>query len=111
MSTHLPAVLPEIDPSLPVEQNPFVLEEGLLQPTIPGGGPEADLTFGIDHSLPRDTACGLEGVEGVTDLACLPRQSGHQGDLAIGGDLAPGDSPNDLVDLLVGRRLNRLRLR
>ena len=68
-------------------------------------GTRAGATLNIDDAMPRDAAVIGKGVEGVANEAGVTGKTREERDLAVGGDAAARDSPNDGEDQGVrGRR-------
>ncbi len=58
------------------------------------GNPSPD----VDHPVPGHVAVSGQSMEGVTDQAGLPRQTGRQRYPAIVGDSTGRDRPHSIVD-------------
>ena len=61
-------------------------------------GTRAGATLNIDDAMPRDAAAIGKGVKGVANEAGVTWKTREERDLAVGGDAAPRDAPNDGVD-------------
>ena len=85
-----------------VEPHAFPLEKRALEPSRRASvSAQADLACGVDDSVPRNPAPGLERAQGVADHPRLARQAREPGDLAVRRDAAAGDARDHGVDPLV----------
>ena len=61
-------------------------------------GTRAGATLNIDDAMPRDAAVIGKSVEGVANEAGVTGKTCEERDLAVGGDAAAWDAPNDGAD-------------
>ena len=61
-------------------------------------GTRAGTTLNIDDAMPRDTAVNGKCVEGVANEAGVTGKTREERYLAVGGDTAAWDAPNDGED-------------
>jgi hypothetical protein len=53
------------------------------------------LALRVDNTMPGNIGCRVEVLEYGADKAGAPREAGHRGDLAIGGDPALGNAADN----------------
>ena len=61
-------------------------------------GTRACATLNVDDAMPRDAAVFGKCVEGVANEAGMTGKACEERHLAVGGDAAARDAPNDGVD-------------
>ena len=69
-----------------IELHSLAFEELPLTNVVTAPRSEANLAFGVDHTVPGDATVAGKGIEGVADKTRMPGNTGDASDLTISGD-------------------------
>jgi hypothetical protein len=99
-----PAVDGEIDSPMSVEGDPLGFKHRTLN-SLEGGASSACAHFppGVDDPMPGHVVIVGKCGHRVADLPRSPAQTSLEGHCAVGRDSAARNSPDDVVELIVGR--------